>query len=195
METLYLICFTAGLVFSLLAVLSGSGHFHFGHIRIGHAHAPHAHGGGWLAALNGFTLPAFLCWFGGAGYLMQRAGVLGTLLILLFAALSGLAGASLIYALLFKVLLPRERVLAPEDTEMAGVLARVSNQIRPGQTGEILFSQTGARRSAAARSEDGTLIPRNAEVLVLRFERGIAYVRTWEDVQSLADSRQSALRD
>ncbi len=194
MENLFLICFGVGLIFSLLAVLSGSGHMHLGHIRIGHAHAPHAHGG-WLAALNGFTLPAFLCWFGGAGYLMQRAGVFGTVLILLFAALSGLAGASLIYALLFKVLLPRERVLAPEDTEMAGVLARVSNQIRPGETGEILFSQTGARRSAAARSEDGTLIPRNAEVLVLRYERGIAYVRSWDEVHALADSRQSALRD
>ena len=130
---------------------------------------------------------------------MHRAGVFSAFLVLLFAALSGLAGASLLYAVLFKILLPRERVLQPEDTAMPGVLARVSNQIRPGETGEILFTQLGTRRSAAARSETGTLIPRNAEVLVLRYEHGIAYVRSWNDGQPWLDPQpdphQTALPD
>jgi hypothetical protein len=200
MESIYLICFGVGLSFSLLAILSGGGHLHLGHLRIGHLHthkpgAPH----GFLAAVNGFTLAAFLCWFGGTGYLMHRAGVFSTALVLLFAAISGLAGASLLYAVLFKILIPRERVLQPEDTAMPGVLARVSNQIRPGETGEILFTQLGTRRSAAARSETGALIPRNAEVLVLRYEHGIAYVRSWNDGQpwdeTLPHHQQQSLPD
>jgi hypothetical protein len=59
----------------------------------------------------------------------------------------------------------------------------VSNGIRGGDgIGEIIFSQTGARRASAARSDDGHAIERGVEVVVIRYERGVAYVRRWEDV-------------
>jgi hypothetical protein len=193
METFYLVCFGVGLCLSVLAVFGGAGHMHLGHMRIGHFHAGKPGGGhGLMAAINGFTVPAFLAWFGGTGYLMLHAGVLPLLVILLFATVSGMGGATLVYVVLYKILLPRERVLTQEDTEMTGVVARVSDQIRPGGVGEILYSQLGARKSAAARSEDGLPIPRNAEVVVLRYEHGIAYVRAWED--SLGEPRR-ALRE
>lgn len=128
-------------------------------------------------------MTAFLCWFGGAGYLLHHYSGFLAPLIFLFALISGLAGAALLWAALFKVLLPHERVLTPEETEMVGVLAQVSNSIRQSNgTGEIIFSQTGARRAAAARSEDGHAIERGAEVVVIRYERGIAYVRRWDDL-------------
>ncbi|HMH15817.1 MAG TPA: hypothetical protein VK578_22140, partial [Edaphobacter sp.] len=61
--------------------------------------------------------------------------------------------------------------------------AHVSNTIRDSnRIGEIIFSQTGARRAAAARSEDGISIERGTEVVVIRYERGIAYVRRWDDL-------------
>ena len=174
MNTLYLVCFILGLAMSLLAVFSGLGRLHFGHLHFGHGHS---HAASHPSALNGFTLPAFLCWFGGAGYLLRNYSPLVTPLVLLIAILSGLLGASLLYAALFKLLLPRERVLLPEDTRMEGVVARVTDDIRPdGGIGEIIFSQTGARRSAPARSENGTPIQRGTEVVVLRYARGIAYV-------------------
>ena len=66
--------------------------------------------------------------------------------------------------------------------EMTGVVARVSGTIRVGGTGEILFSQTGARRSAPARSEDSSTIERGTEVVVMRYEHGIAYVRRWDEL-------------
>jgi len=185
MENFFLICFGVGLSLSVLAMFAGTGHLHLGHLRIGHFHVGKAGAHGLMCAFNGFTIPAFLCWFGGTGYLMVRSGIWSMALIVLFAIVSGTAGASLVYALLFKILMPKERELRREDTEMAGVVARVSDQIRPGGTGEILFSQMGARKSAAARSEDGSAIARDAEVLVLRYERGIAYVRTWDDSHSL----------
>jgi len=61
----------------------------------------------------------------------------------------------------------------------------VSDSIRDGGgLGEILFSQTGARRCSAARSEDGRSIERGTEVVVIRYERGVAYVRRWEDLNT-----------
>ncbi len=180
MSTFYLLCFVLGLGLSLLAVFTGLGRVHIGHLHVAPVHAHnHARAGAasQLSALNGFTLPAFLCWFGGAGYLLhQFSGLLG-LLVLLLAGASGLLGAAVIYTLLFKFLLPRERVLLPEDTRMDGVIGRVSDEIRAdGGIGEILFSQTGARRSAAARSESGQPIARGTEVVVLHYARGVASV-------------------
>jgi membrane protein implicated in regulation of membrane protease activity len=190
MDSFYLICFGVGLVLSVASVVGGFTHLHLGRLHIGHAaHAPHStgarghtHG---LSSVNGFTVTAFLCWFGGAGYLLHRYSVFVAPLVLLLSLLSGVAGAALLWAVLFKVLLPHERVLTAEDTEMTGVLAQVSDSIRDGGgLGEILFSQTGARRCSAARSEDGRSIERGTEVVVIRYERGVAYVRRWEDLNT-----------
>ena len=41
----------------------------------------------------------------------------------------------------------------------------------------------GARRAAAARSDAGVAIARDVEVVVLRYERGIAYVRPWSELE------------
>jgi hypothetical protein len=186
--TVYLVCFVLGLVMSVLAMFTGLGRVHVGHIHFGHGHV-HAHthgagnGSGNVSVLNGFTLPAFLCWFGGVGYLLRSHTGLFGVLVMLIAAVSGIGGAAVIYGVLFKVLLPRERVLTAEETRMDGVVARVSDEIRAdGGVGEILFSQTGARRSAAARSETGEAIPRGTEVVVLGYAKGVATVSRLDDV-------------
>jgi len=191
MDTFYLICFGVGLVLSIVSVLGGFAHLHLGHLHTGHSalahHGTGAHGSGsrGLSAVNGFTFTAFLCWFGGAGYLLHRYSIFVAPLVLLLSIVSGVFGAALLWTILFKVLIPRERVLSSEDTEMTGVLAKVSDSIRSnGGIGEILFLQTGARRSSAARSDDGRTIERGTEVVVIRYERGIAYVRPWAELES-----------
>ena len=193
-EDWYLVCFGVGLALSLLTFFGGFGHLHFGHFHGGHLHLGHSHAGhthaprtsgrdASISPLNGFTLMAFLCWFGGTGYLMSRfTGVLG-LGVFAMAVISGIAGATIIFWFLARVLLPNERVLTAEDTEITGVLARVSSPIREGGTGEIAYSQGGARRAAAARSDAGAPIARDVEVVVLRYERGIAYVRPWSELE------------
>jgi hypothetical protein len=192
-ENWYLVCFGIGLVLSLLTFFGGFGHlqighFHGGHFHLGHTHAGHlhTHSAGHdtsLSPLNGFTFMAFLCWFGGTGYLLCRFSPLWGVSAFALAVMSGLAGAAIIFWFLGRVLLPRERVLTTEDTEMTGVLARVSSPIRDGGTGEIAYSQGGARRAAAARSDAGVAIARDVEVVVLRYERGIAYVRPWSELE------------
>ncbi len=196
MNTFFLICFVLGLTLSLLAAFGGLGRLHFGHFHahghVGvHAHSTsHVRGPGSLSAINGFTLPAFLGWFGGAGYLLHNYSPLIISAVLIRALASGLVGAGFIYVILFKLLLPRERVLSPEDTRMDGVVGRVSDEIRAnGGIGEILFSQLGALRGSPARSETGEPIARGTEVVVLRYAKGIAYVSpldeltTWDRTQ------------
>ena len=178
MTMLYLICFVLGFVLSLLGAVSGIGRVQLHHL---HVHGGNLHtksGSVHLSAFNGFTLAAFLCWFGGFGYLLNSYSSLSAPIIIVAAAFAGAIGAFLVYMLIFKLLLPRERVLSADDTRMEGTLARVSDEVRaPAGIGEILFSQAGTRRSAPARSEDGSRIARDTEVVVLRYERGVAYVR------------------
>ena len=100
-----------------------------------------------------------------------------------FAALSGLAGAGLVFWFLIKVLLPREQPLEPADTPIIGVLGRLSAPVSAGGVGEMLYSQNGARRAMPVAADDGVAIGRNAEVVVLRYARGIAYVRRWDEMQ------------
>jgi hypothetical protein len=189
-DALYLICFGVGLTLSVLAFAGGFLHLHFGHWHIGgHGHllSKSGHGAvqgpGQMSPVNGFTIVAFLCWFGGTGYLLTRGHVLGTLVVIGFAVLSGLAGAGLVFWFLAKVLLPRERTLEPADTPLVGVLGRVSAAVPRNGVGEMLYTQNGARRSMPICAEDSHPIDRNAEVVVLRYQRGIGYVRRWDELQ------------
>jgi len=63
---------------------------------------------------------------------------------------------------------------------MIGVLGRVSNTIRDIGTGEIIFEQQGVRKACAARSESAEDIARDEEVVVTRYEHGVAYVAPLE---------------
>ncbi len=181
-ETFYLFCFFVGFLCSLLAFLAGSTHLHL-HLPRGHVHGHGAGGKGSQASpINFGTIAAFLAWFGGVGYLLSRYSSIWGVLALGFALLSGLIGAAVVFWFLFKVLLKHDRDLDPADYEMVGVLGHVSSVVRENGTGEMIFSQNGVRRAASARSDDGHPIAKGVEVVVTRYERGIAYVRPWEEI-------------
>jgi membrane protein implicated in regulation of membrane protease activity len=189
LASFYLICFLVGFLLSLFAVLAGSFHLHLhGHIDFGHGHADLGHGAGdgghgsEVSFFNFGTVAAFLAWFGGTGYILERYASIWFLLGLGIAFMSGLGGAALIFLFLAKVLISKEENLDPADYDMVGVLARVSSSIREHGTGELVFTQGGTRHACGARSEDGSPIPKGAEVVVTRFESGLAYVRRWEEL-------------
>jgi membrane protein implicated in regulation of membrane protease activity len=134
-----------------------------------------------VSPLNLGTIAAFFAWFGGAGYLLTAYSSLWFIWSLLLSILTGLAGASVVFWFLAKVLVGRERNLDPADYRMTGVLGYVSSSIRDKGTGEIIYSQEGTRRTCGARSEDGKPIAKGTEVLVTRYQKGIAYVRLWDE--------------
>jgi membrane protein implicated in regulation of membrane protease activity len=198
----YLFCFAFGFIFSMVSVLIGHLHLDFGNghtADLGYAHtgdagqAHHANGaddrGGGVSPFNLATGAAFLAWFGGTGYLITRFYAVWFMTTLAMAAAAGTAGGWVVYLFLSRVLMRSREHLDPADYDMVGVLAAVSSPIREGGTGEILFSQQGAHRSAPARSEDGKAVAGGAEVVVTRYENGIAYVRRWEDLTGSDDTK------
>jgi membrane protein implicated in regulation of membrane protease activity len=146
----------------------------------GHAHA-HSHGkqASWL---NFSTITAFLAWFGGTGYLLTRYSSIWVLFAFALAILSGLAGAAAVFWFLFKFLLGHESDLDPADYNMVGVLGSVSSSVVPGGTGEMIYSQEGCRRSVGIRSDGNRAIQKGADVVVVRYEKGIAYVKLWDEL-------------
>jgi membrane protein implicated in regulation of membrane protease activity len=137
------------------------------------------------------AIAVFLAWFGGIGYILTRHSSFGTALDLAIAILLGSVGALLLGSFL-KWLQSHEKPLEAADTEIIGMLGRVSCAIRPSGVGEMIFVRDGSRRAVPARSEDGNEIMRDEEVVVTRYEKGIAFVRTWAALtQSDADSEQS----
>jgi hypothetical protein len=212
-ETFYLVCFLAGLMLSFVSLLGGMGHFG-GHVHVPHVHVPHAghvhiphatgaaqtvstnsggvQGGPEVPWWNAFSIMIFLCWFGAAGYLLTKYGSFVAGVVVVLAAICGLAGGAIIFIFLTRVLMPRERELTAFDTDVIGVVGRVSSPIRAGGTGEIVYQQLGATRSAIARSEDGDALGKEEEVYVIRYEKGIAYVRRWDELEMAS---QAGTRD
>ncbi|MGA9069254.1 MAG: NfeD family protein [Terracidiphilus sp.] len=207
-ETFYFVCFLIGLFMSAFSLLGCMGHFgHLGHVHVPHApHATHLpHGGAATHSSAGashtagqgaqgagrgtpsvpwwntFSLMIFLCWFGAAGYLLTRHGGFVAGAVLGLAGVCGVAGGAIIFFFLAKVIMPHEHELTADETDLVGVVGRVSATIRADGIGEIVYQQLGARYSAPARSEDGVEIQKQEEVFVDRYEKGIAYVRRWED--------------
>lgn len=177
----YLICFLVGFLLSVISLLAGDWHIHLPHVHVDFAHG-HAGAGDGPSPFSMTTLAAFLAWFGGTGYLLQHYYGVWYVVALGIASLSGLGGAAVVFWFLAKVLMSREENLNPADYDMIGVLGKVTIPIRREGTGEMVFSQAGTRHVAGARSEDGGAIPKGAEVVVTRYEKGIAYVKRWEDL-------------
>jgi hypothetical protein len=217
-ETFYLICFVVGFSLSALSFLLGvlhlphfhlrfphhGGGLHLGGGHVGGVHAGGAHVGGAHAAagaahagsatsysispLNFPTLLMFLVWFGGTGYLLTHYGHGWGLLGLLISAVIGVAGATIVFWFMAKVLVKPDENLDPADYVMVGTLGRLSVGIREKGTGEIVYVHGGTRKSAAARSEDGRPIEKGVEVVITQYEKGIAYVRRWEELAGEPDS-------
>ncbi len=206
MITFYLICFTLGLSLTILSALGAFTHLHVGHAHlhlhpghnVGHTHLPGTHGPAartGVSPVNGFTLAAFLCWFGGCGYLLARSHDFGMGIVLFLATITGLAGGAILFWFLVRVLLPHEHELTAADTDILGILGLVTGTIREVGTGEIQFTQNGARRFAPARSDAGVALPRGTEVVVMRYEQGIAYVRPWSELSGELSGESSPHMD
>jgi hypothetical protein len=127
------------------------------------------------------ALTAFIAWFGGVGYLALAAGGLAAGVSVLLAIVAGLIGWSAVQWFYARVLLPAEHPMVAADYELIGTVARVSTPIQPGRIGEIQFLKGGTRRSEGARALDSRALARGAEVVIARYERGLAYVQPWEE--------------
>jgi hypothetical protein len=185
----YLLCFIVGFALSVLSFLAGAVHIHLPfrlHLPFHVAHHGGGAGGGAKASahipwLNMSTLLAFLAWFGGTGYILSTRSHLVALASLGFATLAGLVAGWLVFRFMLKLVRGGDSELVDADYRIEGSVGSISVPIRERGTGEVIFSLGGVRRGAGARSDDGKAIEKGAEVVIERYEKGIAYVRRWDE--------------
>lgn len=138
-------------------------------------------GGGHISRFNALSALMFLAWFGGTGYLLTRHSHLVALLSLAISTIAGLAAAWVIFRFMVKLMQTTDTPMKSEDYRIEGSVGTLSMPIRQNGTGEIIFSLGGVRRCAGARTEDGQIIEKGAEVVIERYDKGIAYVKKWDE--------------
>ena len=183
----YLLCFLVGFSFSVIAFLAGAVHLHLPfklHFPgrgsgIHHGHVTAGKGSAQLSWFNATTLMAFLAWFGGTGYILTKKSHLVAFMSLSIAILSGLLAGCLVFRFMSRLLKDGTGEMNEWDYRQEGSIGTVSISIRPSGTGEVIFEQHGVRHSAGARSDDGAAIEKGSEVVISRYEKGIAYVKKW----------------
>jgi membrane protein implicated in regulation of membrane protease activity len=194
----YLFCFIVGFSLSALSFLAGALHIHLPfrmHLHLGGHHAGQgggglrggvaARGGAHISWFNASTAMAFLAWFGGTGYILATRSHLVAAASLSLSMLAGLVAGWVVFKFMVKLIRGGESELLDADYRIEGSVGSVSVPIREQGTGEVIFSLGGVRRCAGARSEDGQPIEKGAEVAIERYEKGIAYVRRWDEFTKL----------
>lgn len=190
MTSLFVVCFIAGLGLSVVSFVSGLEHVNvFDHVFHGRMlRLPRIGRRAGRSFINAAAITAFLTWFGGGGLLLERltpalseaVGPFSMPLIYAGAAVIGISGGALINSVIGAL---SRRETTAESLSMLGVIGKTVVPIREGDgTGEIVFTHAGTRRVAGARSDSGRAIAKGTEVVVTRYEKGIAYVATWDEL-------------
>jgi membrane protein implicated in regulation of membrane protease activity len=186
MATFYFGVFVVGFALCALSFIFGAAGHWFGEGFGGHGGASHGHGhgahGDGLPLLNFGTATAFMTWFGGIGFLLTAYSSIVAALTVGIAIVGGVVGAGVVVFFMKEVLMRDQIPMSAADYHMPGTLARVTVTIPRDGSGEIVYTQGGSRKTAAARSADGQEIGKGTEVVVLRYERGTAHVRPWHQM-------------
>jgi len=189
---IYLLCFLIGFSLSVLSFLAGAVHLHLPlkwHLPFHGVHhgVPGQHAGGvakgglHISWFNTSTILAFLAWFGGTGYILTKHSSLVAMTSLAISIAAGLAAGWLVFRFMSRLLRNNDAQMNEWDYRHEGAVCSVSISIPANGTGEVIFEQHGVRRSAGARSEDSSAIEKGAEVVITRYEKGIAQVKRWSE--------------
>lgn len=200
----YLICFLVGFALTMFSLLVGIfhidfpgkwdnflhgghafGHIHgahgFGHHGVGHGHGT---GDGHAPHLNFSTVMAFLAMFGGTGFLLSRHSRFEAYLALGASVGAGLVGAAVVSWYFTKIMIDYDKSMRPDDFDLIGTIGKITISTSHAGTGELVYEQNGARKSVPVRSDDENVLARGDEVVVTRFEKGVAYGKKFEEFVS-----------
>lgn len=169
---IYLICFSVGLLFTVISAVLGDvfGHHDTDVGTGGHAEAGFEHTG--MPGLSPFsptTIAAFVTAFGGFGLILSRINATKNVLISApLSALGGLAIAGTIFYVFNKVFSKTQSSSESRVATLVGVQATVITPIPQHGVGEIAYVQAGSRYTAPARTETGAAVSGGATVKITR---------------------------
>lgn len=181
MHTIYLLCFIVGLGLALFLAFAGD--LHLGdHSHVAGDHQDlgdlsHNVLGFALGLLSPIALAGALLLFGGIGLL------LGSSALALPVAIAAGAGGAIGFRALMSAFVRSST--APLALTGEGAIGTVNATIRPGSTGEVIYTLEGLHRSVAARSDNDTVIPRGTQVVITRREGGFAWVEPLNPLELL----------
>ena len=172
MKILFLLAFGGGLATAVFTMLHGVEKNRGAEVL---RPAPH---------LNLPALAALMVVFGAVGYLLVRNSTLETGAI---AAVSIGAGGTGWLAMSFVMakwaLHPSGLNARDEAEEIQGQLARVVMPITAEALGSIRYERNGREHDAPARAITGGNLEANTDVVIDRFDDGIAVVEDWASVE------------
>lgn len=131
--------------------------------------------------LNPTSIALFLLGFGFFGYFFHNLTPLAASLSLLLAILGSLVLTIFLLSLLGRLFANVESSSEPDVVDRTGMLGKVSITIPEKGLGEILYTSPGGmRKSIPARGINNQRLERDAEVVVVNYQQGVAEVDTWE---------------
>jgi membrane protein implicated in regulation of membrane protease activity len=186
----YLICLLLGVFYGvfagLFAIVGGhdGGHHEIespGHTEVEVSQMGHEPGtvdsGMHMTPLNPVVVSIFLVSFGGTGLASMQLFD-WNLASLAVAAPSGFVLAAITFAIFEKIFSATQGSSEPAQQEIVGKDAEVITPIPENGLGEIAFTRRGSRFTAAARSESGAPVAKNAVVTVTRIVGHTHYVKS-----------------
>jgi membrane protein implicated in regulation of membrane protease activity len=134
-----------------------------------------------LSWLSPLVIALAALWFGAGGLIADLAAPVASGPVAIVAAIAGATLARLLMT-----------AFARADTEplsaaATGAIGVLNAPIRADGVGEVVYVLEGLHRSAAARSQDGAPLPRGTNVVIVRRERGIAYVSPLDPLSGLGE--------
>ena len=133
--------------------------------------------------LNLPALAAFLGLFGAVGYLVLRNSSSGSLETSAIALASGVGGWLGMTFVMAKWALKPGTNAHDEAEEIQGQPAVVVDPVGSERPGSIRYHKDGRDHETPARSLTSQNLPRGTDVVIDRFEDGVAFVEDWASVE------------
>lgn len=134
-----------------------------------------------LSWLSPLVIALAVLWFGAGGLIADLAAPAASGPVAIIAAIAGATLARLLMTAFTRA------DTEPLSAAAAGAIGTLNAPIRADGVGEVVYVLEGLHRSAAAKSLDGTPLPRGTSVVIVRRERGIAYVSPLDPLSELSE--------
>lgn len=185
MMAVFQVCFFVGVALTILSlVLGGLGDF-LGLDGIdGFDIGLDGFGIDFSLPLNPVLYIVLLTVFGGVGMILRMTTALAGILIVLIAFAAGLCVSILLYKFVIKPLKKAQNTSSPDNDDLIGVLASVSEKIQEGGFGQISYVVNGNSFTAPARTTTGKAAAAGEEVSICWIQDHVFFVAPLKDLLS-----------